>query len=867
MNMGVTDVVHNGLNARSDASSRVRRASATGTTPSVSDSPRSVVGDMLRSWRLSNRMSQSELARRVHVSRALINLLENGKRTPSRDVAERIVHLFHPIPAEARRFLEAAGFAPPPIQQHIPHLLLAIMADDPDNLIMNELAQVDLSAASTAWQQLVQALATLRIGDLALGRSALEQIVANHALSPITRLVATQKLVQVLRVARELDAANRLVTEAILSLDLQSVIGIAPHHGELLRALLTDEQGEVALRQNNFREAFLLFEKSRTDYIGLSSDATHDETDGPASKIGILGLAFSAHRLAHAQMFLERDIEAIEYCDEAEAYLAKLRGYPETSETNDVRRRLVELRAWAHARAQEYDEAMVLHRKSIEAATYAHDHIDEIVNWAYLGDDWWHKIEAAIEAAYVKMRRPNGLPVTLSSGQIWSYLVQQNGGEVDQWLKSAEYAYGTARTLQKQYMHAQSFGHILRGLASVMRLRQRYFEASAVLIQAEQHERAYKLGGRLPALFEVRADLYWDQNMPELALRWYQAALVAIKPLMTQWRERQHFESAVLSGHLSRIERKLRRLELTLAPTRTDREIPAKSLHRSTLSQSQEDARRDDSSRVKIASDMLAHGFRSMPRQTHDVLREIREAVVGTITRTGRVPITVSVNEVNAVWLQELADFESLPGVRILAQNNLSLSLSTHPPSALNNADAEPGTDQVSHQVVQLYQMRRDAFLDSVTSAQESAKPGSIVRDICYRGTIESRVDQENTYDRACEVMRLMNNYPAGYILVPLNHSMPFGFAVKGYRTLVEIPARFARKARIMPESADIVGSDEPVELYCYRFDDSMLADTLKTLFAMLFDLVDHSGSDETTLDWLHDLIDQAGSNIQTLGM
>ena len=141
------------------------------------------------------------------------------------------------------------------------------------------------------------------------------------------------------------------------------------------------------------------------------------------------------------------------------------------------------------------------------------------------------------------------------------------------------------------------------------------------------------------------------------------------------------------------------------------------------------------------------------------------------------------------------------------------------------------------------------------------------MRDICYRGTIESRVDQENTYDRACEVMRLMNNYPAGYILVPLNHSMPFGFAVKGYRTLVEIPARFARKARIMPESADIVGSDEPVELYCYRFDDSMLADTLKTLFAMLFDLVDHSGSDETTLDWLHDLIDQAGSNIQTLGM
>lgn len=817
---------------------------------------REIAGRYLHAWRGVSGMSQSELARQLKVSRALVNLLDKGKRTPSRDIAEKVVHIFNPPPVEARQFLEAAGIVSPPIQQHISSLLLAVMADDPYNLTVGELARADLSITGGGWQQLVQALATLRVGDPASGRSELERIVANFTLTPILRLVATQRLAKCLRVDRELEAANKLLFEALTSEDIRNVIAVAPHYGELVRALLADEQGVVALRRGYYREAFLRFEKSRADYLGLRNEPAEQINVDAAHDIGRLGLALSAQRLAEAAMFLELDVEANEYCREAEAYLSTLRDF---TEKGDALRRIVELRAWGYARAQQYDKAIMLHKEAVESAVQARDRIDEIKNWAYLGDDWWHKVESAIEEAYVSLRGPNGLPITMSSGRVWSDQVVPSRGQVEQWLVEAEHSYATARDLQKRYTHTHSFGHILRGLASILRLQQQYFEANAVLIQAEQHERAHKLESRLPMIFEVRADLYWDQGMPELAERWYQSALVSLQRVLTTWRERQGCESGALAGHILRIERKLRRLELTIASSSSDRGSRNTFARNERLSSEILGGIEPNIAATTISAGLpTPTRLEDTPRQAHEVIHEIRDAVVGTIVRTGRVPIAVS--EVDAIWLQELADFERLQGTRILAQNNLSLSLATQPPLALQNADAEPMTNQV----VVLYQLRRDAFLSSVYGTQESATPGNITRDLCCRGTIEANADQEDTRDRVREVLRLMRGYPDGYMLTGLNHSMPFGFAVKSSRTLVEIPARFARKAGILTDSLGSVDTDSSAKLYCYRFDDPMLADTLKALFGMLFDLVAHTGQDEPLDEWLLDLVDvgPAGSNV-----
>lgn len=824
----------------------------------MTDESRELLGRFLHIWRGSANMSQAELARRLNVSRALVNLLEKGKRTPSREVAESIVHLFTPPPVEVRQFLEAAGFAPPPIQQHVSSLLLVVMADDPDNLTVSELARLDIWRAGSSWQQLVQTLVTLRTGDLALARPALEQIVTDYSLSPVIRLVATQKLAQVLRIERQLDAANKLLTDALASLDLRNIIMAAPHHGELLRALLADEQGVVALRRGYYREAFVRFENSRADYLGLRGE-TIDEPNGDAAKdIERLGLALSAQRLAEAAMFLELDT-ANEYCKEAEAYLSTLR---DSTEKSDVLRRIAELRAWAYARAQQYDEAITLHKEAIEAAEQAHDRIDEIKNWTYLGDDWFHKIEAAIEEAYVRMRGPNGQPITISSGHIWSEQVLRNRGEAEQWLVEAELAYSTARELQKRYTHAQSFGHILRGLASIMRLRRQYFEANAVLIQAEQHERAHKLDSRLPVLFEARADLYWDQGMPELAVRWYQSALVAMQRILTTWRERQHSESGVLAGHVSRIERKLRRLELTVASSNIDREVYRVFISREGISSGLTDAiHSGNETQVDPATALSASRLEYLPRQAHEILHEIRDTVIGVISRSGRVPITMS--EVGAIWLQELADFEQLPGTRILAQNTLSLSLATQPPSALRAIT----TESASNPITSAYQVRRDAFLSSVYGAQESLSPGSITCDLCSRSTLEASAEQEETRDRVREALRLMTDYPSGYMLGVLNHSMPFGFAVKGSRTLVEIPTRFAHKAGMLTNASENLNDEAAAAFYCYRFDDPMLADTLRALFAMLFDLVGRAGEEEPTADWLHELVDRKEIDSRALGI
>jgi transcriptional regulator with XRE-family HTH domain len=69
------------------------------------------VGDLLRFWRKSNRISQMDLALDVGISSKHLSFVETGRSQPSRDVILRIAHTLK-LPFRHRNaFLTAAGYA------------------------------------------------------------------------------------------------------------------------------------------------------------------------------------------------------------------------------------------------------------------------------------------------------------------------------------------------------------------------------------------------------------------------------------------------------------------------------------------------------------------------------------------------------------------------------------------------------------------------------------------------------------------------------------------------------------------------------------------------------------------------------------
>jgi transcriptional regulator with XRE-family HTH domain len=82
----------------------------------VATEPQSV-GELIRYWRTTRRMSQLELSLETHVSTKHLSFVETGRSRPSRQL---LIHLAQELDlpiAERNRLLLAGGFAPPYLEQ------------------------------------------------------------------------------------------------------------------------------------------------------------------------------------------------------------------------------------------------------------------------------------------------------------------------------------------------------------------------------------------------------------------------------------------------------------------------------------------------------------------------------------------------------------------------------------------------------------------------------------------------------------------------------------------------------------------------------------------------------------------------------
>lgn len=79
---------------------------------SISASPATRVGHLLREWRASRRMSQLDLALATDVSTRHLSCVETGKAQPSRDMVLRLADALDMPLRECNALLIAAGYAP-----------------------------------------------------------------------------------------------------------------------------------------------------------------------------------------------------------------------------------------------------------------------------------------------------------------------------------------------------------------------------------------------------------------------------------------------------------------------------------------------------------------------------------------------------------------------------------------------------------------------------------------------------------------------------------------------------------------------------------------------------------------------------------
>lgn len=802
-------------------------------------------------------LSQAELGRRIGRSSAFINLIEHDQRGMSAETARRIITALDLDPTRARALLLAAAVPAPSITEPLAAIITAIMAEDPDNLPIAEFARADLSLMIHAWRRLLQTQLDLRAGHVSEARERLMALENESGLSPLARLYAQRQLIEEARTAGDRAAAEEWLREARDGETLKDVLLTSHYHGELARIGVLIEEGQLALRSGEYRRAHEVFTACATAYRGLTDTLVKERDNDPyqqaprpagkaparqasptdltapiprlapdsqaAHAIRNQGLGLMALLLAETYMSLERNDEAQEECIRAERHIAQA---SESPHTLWMRRRVLELQAWALAREHRYLEAARLHAEAHDRARQAHDTVAEVLNQLYLGDDYLRQITDVIEEV-TRSALPRAI---LSPLGAWREALRLDPTRLA-WLEQAEAAYRSVRRAQvtgahREPAHARSVAHCLRGLATVARLNQRYREARDLLFRAEKYEQARHPSRRLLFIFEERGDLYWDHGFRDLALQQYHLALTAAVEDINAMRENQPASypinqnvGKVLEARRATLQRKIERIRMT----------------------------RDDA--------------RAAP-SVREALDQLRSLVISVIRDSDRVPIARDVDDPIWLdtWLQEQRDLESQPGQRILAQTEFSLSLASELPKHLHTAPTGPSSLGMRKR---LFKTRRSAFLKSIEEAhnQEAAERCSV--DIYSATWIGKFAAREDVGARAREALRLARERAYGYAIATVPLEMPFAFAVKGRYTLLELPAAFLSGLGIRqppdqdaPGAATLPGAEAPERRAGYRFDEKRIADQFRELFSELHQAALRERDREATLRWLEDIAD-----------
>jgi hypothetical protein len=613
----------------------------------------------------------------------------------------------------------------------------------------------------------------------------------------------------------------------------------APRTRALLKAELLSQEGETALRDGQYADALKSFQDSLKEYGPLRDSEE-------AGAVLHLGMGASNLRLAKVMMYFGNEDRAIEYCDKADEHLDSAGA---SAQQEDRKRRTREIRAWAYSRKHSFEKARELHDGARLEAQRAGNLIGVMKNWIYLGDDWRRQAEYRIDE--FRWTKDNELQIAIPREALKVALEEVEG--LDDWINEAELAYDEAiRLIRAGFEDPLTLGLCLRNMAVISRMRGRYAEADARLLQAEQHERKIGLVGRLAAIFEKRADICWDQGLPELATYWYTETLDALVEELSVGGASDHENGTSKNSDqqkriraaiewLNRRERAQKVEARATSPSRTD-----------AIARAQEAS-------AQQAGAVLADPLAQSEVSWQEMTQILRLTALEAIKAKGRQPICVV--DTDSMWLQEQLEFELVPGPRLLAQNTPSLSLSADPPPVYVEADRLERTKMRQ----QLHAKRHKAFLATLMAPQTNPIGDRVTRDLCSRVTVEALVGMDAGLQAR---LRAALDFSEGFLGAQYQIEagpalLPLAYCVKGDRVLLEIPWRLAQSAQLPALPLPQAPVDLSSRHYCYRFDDKDLAGALRAIFGALFAVARETSAVGST-SWLTDTLEGSAINLKS---
>ncbi len=747
--------------------------------PLVSD-----FGNLVAQLREERQMNQVDLAKELRKSTSFVSLLEGGKRKPARELVEQIGEVLKLSSDEQRNLLNAAGFAGDGTNRAIDELIDSIRGQQAIAHTHQMLIKEDLKLVVTSWLEFLEGREKLRGADFKKASDSFEEMIKHTEYSPMLAVQVRLDKADVALQMGDLGRAKNALQEATRAME-----GWPDEWWAFaFQAEVLATRGMLALREGLYELAGDFLNESKARYLKLLSLGPEHE------EIAIQGLARSYKRFAQLALFQGEPVEALVQCTNAESNFLQLHRDPML--TAPWLRRTKELKAWAYSQLGQFQKAIELHKEALKECHDAKDTYGVIKNHLYLGDDYRRHLDTLIgaEGGYESFEAERRQEIIRNVFQ---------DEERRAWLNKAEEYYTLAYQgcLERKEQLLQ--GRCLHGLGVIFRLKgalegsEHYDAARQKLEQALALEREIGQGRRLPGIYEAMAKLAWDQawDQREFAhvLRYYKLALEKLNsPLVSS--------SDTASERLrQRVLKQIQMLENHLESAATAR-IEITAISDQTITYSGQD------------------GSQAWRLACQGLIREVIQAV----RNEGAFHVQ---SDLDKRWLGEMWKMEidkKLQGPRFLAQNRLSASLSLLLPAGF---PAEGAT---------LHQRRYDAFHHRVQSANDLSGKDRY-HDLCCRETVERGVKNKDTRSLFQEQVKnaraLMTEYPHGYWLDTTLYELPLAFAVKGKRTLIEIPRKLANQLIAEDRGPEDLGTH-----LCYRFDDEELARRLREVFGKLLE-------------------------------
>ena len=775
-------------------------------------------GPLLRKFREDKGYNQVALAELLQRSTSLLSLLENGQRHPTRKIIDEFSGALGLSDDERHQLLRAGGYSDDAlsgaVRMLVTHIDKHVPLDEADRLLV----QADLMSSLAGWKSVFEGRKLMRDGKTERARDQFESVVRHDEYAPSIRAYAQTSLADTQMQLSALYEANHSVDGA------SKIIASWPDSwAPTLRAENLAVRGLIALRNGLYSAAERLVQESMAIYRSMLFAPDAIET------ISRQGLGKSYKRLAQIALFKGDPRKALEYCLEADMHLRDIRVM---ASRQWWARRILELKGWAYSELDQREKAVEWHSKALSACREAGDDDGVTKNYLYLGDDYRRSLRFLIdEHLHSVAEKGRDIVTPERRREEVRHLLERH---VDL-LEHAERHYDDARDGCARMSSKLLLGRCLRSQAIISMYRAILDnDTKSLLLVEQQLQEALKLDSdlgqlrRLPSVYSSLLDLTWfwgKSDWQQQAMAYSEKALDALDtlPVSTSDQASQDLREQVKRKH-----------ELLFA----------------------EDLRISHSKATSVAQPWHELIDPTASSAWKDCISRLLTLVRNVLMSGGFG--SYSGSDRNIRWLDALYHMENQPGPRVLAQNDLSFSL-----SLISRGGFIP--DELASRHFTLYNQIVSA------SATDERAPS---RDYCCRETLthglRDMASRPILLDQMRNVAAWMKNYSSSYLLESGPYELPFGFAVKGNHLLLEFPYKVARALLDI-----VVPSPTADGKICYRIIRgenienerfTLLADDLKEAFDTLISIARSetvARGEKSTLDWLESTLKVEAADLQ----